>query len=250
MDSRLLFIIAAVFIDGLAGLAGGLLPSSFLQRNIVAFLSLAAGVLIGTAFLDLLPEALEGQTTQQQILQIMGATVAGFVVFYCVERFLGNHASGQKGHRHDHVGSLILVGDSMHNITDGLAITAAFLTDVRTGILTSLTVVLHELPQEVADYTILLSRGWSKASALLALFIVQLTAFIGVYIALVLASPEWNLTPYLLAFSAGGFIYIAAADLLPELYRRDDQTKPFVKLLFFALGIAVIGLTNILVAHH
>lgn len=247
-SSRILLICFAVLAEGATGLAGGLIPSTFLHKHLTALLSLAAGVLLGTAFLDLLPEALESlgtSTDSHSILFVMAAALVGFLVFFIVEHFLGSHAAGQKGHKHDHTGGLILIGDALHNITDGLAITAAFLVDIRTGALTTLTVILHELPQEVADYTILLSRGWSQTRALIGLFLVQLSAFIGVAIALKLSSAEWKFTPYILSFSAGGFIYIAAADLLPEIQRASEDTphnsKHWIRLAYFVLGILIMG---------
>ena len=234
-------IIAAVLIDGAAGLAGGLLPTAFLHRNLGALLALASGVLVGTAFLDLLPEALMGVSSPDQLHAILASCLGGFLVFLFVENFLGSHATGQTGHRHDHVGPLILVGDSFHNITDGLAIAAAFMTSTKVGIITSFTVILHELPQEIADYTILISRGWRKSRALLALLTVQLTAFIGVAGTYWFSATTLKITPHLLAFSAGGFIYIAAADLLPQLHRGNHGVGPVSRFTLFLIGIGAIG---------
>src|SRR5258708_7013818 len=114
LDSKLFCILLAVVLDGLVGLSGGLIPAAFLHRHITSFLAFAAGTLMGAAFLDLLPEAAQSGTP---ITTIMNATLIGFVLFYSVEHFLGSHASGQSGHKHDTIGPLILIGDALHNTT-------------------------------------------------------------------------------------------------------------------------------------
>lgn len=241
MDEKVLFIIVAVLLDGTAGLAGGILPASFVHRHIASLLAFAAGTLTGAAFLDLLPEALSSTTPPHEV---MIATLAGFVVFYVVESFLGSHAAGQSGHKHSAIGPMILIGDALHNATDGIAIAAAFMADTRTGIATTLAVIVHELPQEIGDFSILVAHGYSRKKALFYLFLVQLSALIGAVIALWAASAAVSAAPFLLALSAGGFIYIAAADLLPELHRQTLKAGAFVKLLSFASGLAAIALVH------
>ncbi len=261
-----IIIILAITLNGFAGLAGGLIPSSTIHTHLSKLLACAAGVLLATAFLDLLPHAFEfnqlslvpGQLLHGEVLfaanqhfsitTIFTACLIGFFAFYLIEMLFGSHATGQQGHRHDHVGPLILLGDALHNITDGLAITAAFMVNTPTGIATTATVLLHELPQEIADFTILISKGWTRKKALFWLFLVQLSAFLGMAAGLTLASEKFHFSPLVLSFSAGGFIYIAAADLLPGLHRisshhsEDDDClhEKITRVVFMGIGIGII----------
>lgn len=244
MDSKILMIIAAVLLDGVAGLAGGILPTAFVHRYIANLLAFAAGTLVGAAFLHLLPEALHDGAPPHEI---MIAALAGFVTFYVVESFLGSHAAGQSGHKHDTLGPFILVGDALHNATDGIAIAAAFMADVKTGIATTLAVIVHELPQEIGDYSILMAQGYTRRKALFALFLVQMCALIGAVGAIFAAKQMTLAAPYLMALSAGGFIYIASADLLPELQRQKSDSGPFPKLFSFCAGLGTIALLGALV---
>ncbi len=244
MTEKLIYIVLAVVLDGLAGLSGGLLPSAFVHKHIASLLAFAAGTLTGAAFLDLLPSALHDSNAQP--VAIMIACLAGFVGFYIVESFLGSHATGQGGHKHNAVGPMILVGDAIHNATDGVALAAAFMVDTKTGIATTLAVLVHELPQEIGDFAILVSHGYSRGRALFWLFLVQFSALIGALAALWVAELTAHATPMLLAVSAGGFIYIAAADLLPELQRHKPNGGALTKLLSFCSGLLIIAALQLL----
>ena len=243
MDLRLPLILIATVLDGAAALAGGLIPSSFLHRHLSRMLAFAAGTLISVAFLDLLPEALQSRIP---VLWLMLASIIGFGAFYLIEQFFGSHASGQSGHRAGVLGSFVLVGDALHNVTDGVAIAVAFLSDIRLGILTSLAVIIHELPQEIGDYSILIAQGYRKKRALFWLFVVQCTAIVGALAVYWVAHAVISATPILLALSSGGFLYIAAADLLPELQHHRGDTGRFSVPLCFFLGIAVIAVFEFL----
>lgn len=245
MTEKFIYVMIAVVLDSLAGLSGGVLPNDFVHRHISSLLAFAAGTLVGATFLDLLPEALSMGLNPHVI---MLAALTGFIVFYVVESFLGSHAAGQSGHKHSHIGPLILVGDALHNAADGIAIAAAFLADVKTGIATTIAVIVHELPQEIGDYTILISHGYTRRRALMSLLIVQCAAVLGAIAALLASAATQAASPFLMAASAGGFLYIAAADLLPELHRRKGDGSPFAKLASFSLGLGVIALLA-LIAH-
>lgn len=238
MESKFLWILAAVVLDGAAGLTGGVLPPAFVHRYIVNLLAFAAGTLLGVAFFDLLPEAIHNAP---QVHVVMIACMAGFGIFYVVESFLGSHAAGQSGHKHSTIGPMILVGDALHNTTDGVAIAAAFLADTKTGIATTLAVIVHELPQEIGDYTILVGHGYSRGRALFYLCLVQLSALVGAAGTIWAAESLAAAMPVVLGISAGGFIYIAAADLLPELQRHKSNTSNTLKFLSFCAGLALIG---------
>lgn len=242
------WILIAVLLDGAAGLAGGLIPTEFIHRHLSRFLAFAAGTLIAVAFLDLLPEAIEMGLPAEKSL---GTALVGFTLFHLLTSQLGSHAVGQSGHKHHNHSSvpLILIGDAIHNVTDGIAIAAAFLTDVKVGIVTTLTVIVHELPQEVGDYSILISNGWSKVRAMAALFAVQLSAMIGALVTYWAAQEIRVAAQYLISLSAGGFVYIAAADLLPELQRHKDASNHWLTIAAFCVGILIIALLSSLHAH-
>lgn len=250
----IVWIVLAVLVDGLAGLAGGLLPMAFVQKNIAGLLAFASGTLVGSVFLDLLPEALSSGSIETNTILVF--TLMGFLIFYSVEAFFGSHATGHGSHKHDHhhgtLGPLILLGDALHNMADGVAIAAAFMANTATGVMTTLAVVLHELPQEIGDYSILVSHGYSKKKALFSLFIVQLTALIGALGALWISNHFVNASFYFLAISAGGFLYVAAADLLPELKKkRNEGNSPLVRFLAFCGGIVLLaGLEHINTFFH
>lgn len=242
--NNIVSLFIALGLNTLASLGGGFIPSAFLHRHIEGVLSFASGVLLGAAFFDLIPEALEmGEAVGVHRPWLFGALLLGFMAFYLVELFLGSHAAGP-GHRHDHdqAGPLLLAGDALHNFADGVAMTSAFLVDPHLGWVATLGVIIHELPQEIADYAILIARGWSKSKALLALFIVQASAFLGAGASLLLSSEMQHSTSLLLMGSAGGFLYVAAADLLPSLNFRRRQPGQVTKLLLLMAGMALMAL--------
>lgn len=244
MGKNIGFIVLAVALDGLAGLSGGILPTHFVQQHITKLLAFAAGTLVGATFLHMLPEALAGSLPVHEVLL---AALVGFFAFYAVESLLGSHATGQSGHKHSTIGPMILIGDAIHNATDGVAIAAAFLADTKTGIATALAVIVHELPQEIGDYSILVAHGYSKSKALTLLFLVQLSALIGAFGTLWAAKAAADASPLLMALSAGGFLYIAAADLLPELQRQKGNGGPLSKLLSFCGGVAILSVIDLFI---
>lgn len=246
MSDKFAYVMIAVVLDSLAGLSGGILPHAFVHRHIASLLAFAAGTLVGATFLDLLPEALSMGMDPHNI---MIAALVGFIGFHCVQSFLGSHAAGQSGHQHSHIGPLILVGDALHNAADGIAIAAAFMADVKAGVATAVAVVVHELPQEIGDYAILVAHGYSRRKALLSLLAVQCAAILGALAALIASSQVAAAAPYLMAASAGGFLYIAAANLLPELHRRRGDGSPFIKLLAFGMGLGIIASLGVFFAH-
>jgi zinc and cadmium transporter len=200
-----------------------------------ALLNVAAGVLIAVAFTDLLPEALE----ESQERDIFVPAMVGFVLFFFAERFISAfHAHHEHGPRPASV--LILFGDGLHNLIDGVAITAAFLTSVPLGVATSIAIVAHEIPQEIGDMSILLANGMSKRRAVLFNFLSSLAALAGALIAFGFSEfVEENVYAFL-AVTAGLFLYIAASDLIPELHERFRMDRRPYHAVFFLLGIALI----------
>jgi zinc and cadmium transporter len=223
-----LFLISAiafvgVFSFGLSETAlNGILPS------LVGF---AAGALIGGAFLHLLPETIEMSTSMNIFLVLS----FGFILFFLLERLMWRHC--HKGVCEVHPFAYVnLVGDGVHNFIDGLVIAASFLSSIELGIVTSLAVAFHEVPQELGDFGVLVYAGLKKGRALILNFITALAALFGGVVGFSLSSLAAGAMVYLLPFAAGGFIYVAATDLIPELHREANPRKSLASSASFFLG--------------
>ena len=169
---------------------------------------------------------------------------AGFILFFVIERFLHWHHCHKEQCDVHAVSYLILFGDAIHNFIDGLIIAAAFLVNISLGIITTLVVVSHELPQELGDFGVLVYGGFERKKALLYNFIAQLTSILGGITGFFLIGST-GAAVYLLPFAAGGFIYIAASDLIPELHKQESMKKAVGAFAFFLLGIAFIIATKL-----
>ena len=204
------------------------------------FIGFAVGALLGVVFLDLLPEALEFEKADTVFLWAL----IGFLIFFLLERFLFWY------HCHDGVcsvhtaGYLVLIGDAIHNFIDGVIIAVAFLADFRLGLLTSFAVIFHELPQEVGDFVVLLHSGFSRSKAMLYNFLIALATVAGALFAFLFRTGIQDFLGIALGLVAGNFLYIAAADLIPELHHAGGQKKyaPFVQLALILLGIFLVSL--------
>ena len=211
-----------------------------LEKILFALVSFAAGALLGAAFLDLLPEALEAVGEMVFVYALVGV-----IVFYVIETFLYwyhchyGHHHHRKKHKIQPFAWLNLIGDGVHNFVDGMIIAAAYLTSVPIGIAATFAVVLHEIPQEFGDFGILVYAGISRGKALFFNFLSALTSVLGALI-VYFFSFTVNISDFLVPFAAGGFIYIASADLLPELHKERNIQRAFTQLLYFMLGIGVI----------
>lgn len=234
----LVYIIIFTFIGSILSLAGSFLllvqkkTTEVFSNNMINF---AAGVLIAVAFLDLLPEAAEEAGENNIFL----AALIGFVGFFLAERFI-QWFHYHHGHGEEASTFLILVGDGVHNFIDGVVITASFLTSIPLGITTSFAVAMHEIPQEIADMTVLLSNGLSKSKALFFNFLSALTALAGALLAYFFASYIEQYLYFFLSLTAGFFIYIAASDLIPELHEKYLENKKFSAVGIFVLGILAV----------
>jgi zinc and cadmium transporter len=225
--------------------------------------SFATGALLGAAFLGLLPEALEGAGHDDAHL-VTGAVLGGLLLFFLLEKLViwrhchEEHCEGHgpdDGHgHHDHgrrsAGTLIIIGDGLHNFVDGVLIGAAFLTDVSLGIVTALAVAAHEIPQELGDFAILLHSGYSRAKALLLNVLSSLTTVAGALLAYFGFGHDSHLLPYVIAVAVASFIYIAVADLIPGLHRRTDIAGGIKQIVLIGVGIGVIALVGDLLHHQ
>jgi zinc and cadmium transporter len=250
-------IAPVIFLTAISGglsafIAGGfmLLPARRRNALLPHLVSFATGALLGAALLALLPHALDSGAGAHGIgIALAGGIIAFFVLEKAV---LWRHchvdaceAHGPQDHHRDRASAtLILWGDAFHNILDGVLIAAAFLTDPHLGVVTTVAVFAHEIPQEVGDLAILLNGGMSRRRALTLNVAVSLTSIAGAVIAWYLLAKALQWLPYALAIAAASFLYVAVADLIPGLHRRVDAKTSIQQVILITLGIVVIAVTH------
>jgi zinc and cadmium transporter len=255
-----------------------------LKTHWVALLiSYAIGALLGASFLEILPHAL---TASGDAVATLATVLAGILAFFTLEKLVlwrhchiedcaghealahehppANHTTGHAshahrpvhdghghthGHGHGRTGLLIIIGDTFHNFVDGVLIAAAFMEDIRLGIVTALAMIAHEIPQEVGDFVILMHSGYSKARALAFNLFSSLATFLGALLAYAALGQTQTAVPTLLALAAASMIYIAIADLIPGLHQRAELRATLQQILLIGAGIATIVLTDRLVNH-
>lgn len=245
------YIIAATLCGGvLSVVIAAALTVGVLSRIVRSLVSLSAGVLLGTSLLHLLPEAFESDAGADHLF---AALLAGLLFFFLLEKVeLYRHSHHHEGddphHHHAHGfdaeqagrgGWSVLLGDSIHNFCDGLIIAGAFLADPTLGWVTALAVTAHEIPQEVGDYIVLVNAGFSRSRALLYNALSGAAAVAGGLIGYFLIRPWEDVFPYLLVVAASSFVYVAVADLLPQLQRRLHLRETLAQVLWIAVGLAV-----------
>jgi zinc and cadmium transporter len=237
--SALAWIVLASVVMTLIALLGAtllLLRPRTARALVLPLVAFAAGSLIGGALFHLLPDALArlGNTPDVWLL-----TTVGFAVFFALEQLLHwhHHHSGQR-HREQPLTYLLLIGDSLHNFIDGVAVAAAFVTDIGLGITTTIAVAAHEIPQEFGDMAVLIHGGWTRARAVIFNLLTSLTFLAGALLTYVVAA-EINVS-YLVAFAAGTFLYIGATDLVPEINKLGDLRRNLLNLAMFSLGLGVM----------
>jgi zinc and cadmium transporter len=233
-----LWVAAAVTVDGAAALVGGLLPEAWLQRRRAGLIGFAAGALLGAAMLDILPAAIELRGSQ-----VLWWAMGSFMTVALAEWSLSVHVHRRGGSPAPVPPLTLLASDALHNIADGVAIATSFLLSVPLGVVTSLAVIVHEVPEEVGDYVLLRAAGIPKRRALIALAGVQATAAIGAFGTLLAASQTQQLAGIALSLAAGTFLFIAATDLLPEVLRsqvaRRDRIEAVAGFVLGALALAI-----------
>ena len=239
MITTYIYAFASVFIISAISLLGVLMLSikeHFLTKYIFIFISLAVGSLLGDAFIHLIPEALESSSnaTLTSILIIFG-----IMIFFALEKFLHWHHHGEdKNEYHIHpVGNLVLFSDGVHNLIDGIIIGASFIVSIPLGLATTIAVILHEIPQEIGDFAVLIHAGFKKQHALWLNFISALSAVVGVLIIFILGETGENFAMWILPIAAGGFIYIAVADLIPELHKTKEIKHSITQIIAVMAGV-------------
>jgi zinc and cadmium transporter len=231
--------VAAVSAASLAGAATLVLRPGTLERAQLALISFAAGALLGDAFIHLLPEVSESPTGFD--LTASFCLLGGVIAFFVLEKVLHWHHAHYAHEEVIHpVAVTNLVGDALHNFVDGSIIAGSFLVSTELGIATSIAVVLHEIPQELGDFAILVRAGLKPRRALSLNLMSGLTAVTGA-VATLVASSVGDLERFLVPATAGAFVYIASTDLLPELHKEPDARKSVVQLLGVVGGVAVMA---------
>lgn len=233
-------IVLASLLIGFISLAGGmfLLKRGFLSEKTTAYLvSFAAGTMLAVSFFDLLPEALEASGGSGDIFIFV---LLGIVAFFLLERFVLWFHHHDSTHGVKPASYLILIGDGVHNFIDGVAIAAAFLASPALGVITTLAIAAHEIPQEIADFSILIHGGMKKIQALLFNFLSAMTALLGAVIGFYFLEGLEGAVPVLLAFTAGMFTYIACSDLIPELHKDFTRQRSWTQLIPFISGLALL----------
>ncbi len=237
--STFFFILLFGFAMSAIALVGSLtviLPEALFDKIILPLVSLAAGTLIGGAFFHLLPEAIDNIGN---VKSVYISLTAGFVAFFILEQFLHWHHCHRSSLKHHPVSYLILLADGIHNFIGGVTIAAAFLIDIKFGIIVWLIAAAHEIPQELGDFGILINSGWSRKKALLFNFLSALTIPAGALLAYMLS--DGIDISLILPFAAGNFLYIAASDLVPQLH-TEKVTEQLIHFFIFILGLLLMFL--------
>ena len=233
LSASLLTIVAMLLAAGLV------LAAPWRARPLVvsALLSYAVGSLLGAAFLGLLPHAVD----RAGVSRVFAVTLAGMVLFFALEKLvLWRHCHDGRCEIHGAAGPLILMGDALHNFVDGVVIAGAFLTAIPLGFATTLAVLAHEIPQELGDFAILLDRGYTPNRALAFNTLSSLTTPLGALLGYFILETVQRSLPDVLALSAASFLYIATADLIPDLHKRVTLTSSLSQLFLLLLGVGTI----------
>lgn len=233
--------VAVVSLISLVGVFTLSLGQEKLKKISLILVSFAVGSLFGDALIHLLPEAFS-QIENALLTSLL--VLAGVVFFFILEKFLRwrhCHEIGCPEHSQP-LAAINLMGDSVHNFIDGILIAASYLVSLPIGLATTLAVVFHEIPQEIGNFGVLVHAGFSAKKALFFNFLSALTAILGTLIALFIGAASQSFALWLLPLTAGGFLYIAGADLLPELHRENRLKNSFWQLGLMLLGIGIMVL--------
>ena len=252
--STLSWIIVVALAGGLLSVvAAAALDIALGAQRIGILISYAIGALLGAAFLEILPHALEHGEPHRMAATVLFGILAFFVLEklvlwrHCHHTHCEAHDAHAPAHDHGRSGLLILVGDTFHNFVDGILIAAAFLESTELGIVTALAIIAHEIPQEVGDYLILLHSGYSRLKAIAFNLLSSLATLVGAMLAYLALSELQEWIPSLLGLAAASMIYVAVADLIPGLHKRTELKATLQQVLLIGLGVASIGVVQALV---
>jgi zinc and cadmium transporter len=250
IDSTLLSILLATIIAGVLSItAAAVFSFTLLSKMVDRMVSLSVGILLSTSLLHALPEAFESKADTHTLF---AALLGGLLAFFLLEKFAilrhSHHYEGDgHGHAHGHdaheagkAGWMILVGDGLHNFTDGILIAAAFLADPTVGLVTAMAIIAHEIPQEIGDFIVLLNAGFTRARAYAYNLICSGMSIVGGLVGYMMLERGMQWIPYVLVFASSGFIYIAVSDLMPQMQRRATLRETIPQIVLIALGVAIV----------
>lgn len=245
MDKNFIYALCASSFVSILSFIGAvvlLLKERLLNSILIFLVATSAGCLMGGAFFHLLPESIE---LSKNAVHTSIYVIAGFIVFFVLERYLHwRHCHKDRCSIHA-FSYLNLIGDGVHNLFDGLIIGASFVVDVSVGLTTTFAIIMHEIPQELGDFGVLIYGGFSKTKALFYNFLSGATAIIGTLIGYHFSNHVSTLQEVILAAAAGGFIYIAACDLIPELHKQSDAKRSTLSMIFFIIGVVFMLLLKV-----
>jgi zinc and cadmium transporter len=233
----LIWIVLALMLNSLIGLLGVFsifFKNKILNRIIFPLVSFSSGTLFGGSLYNLFVEGLE----EIGILQSINWFIFGFILFFFLERVLKWHHCHEIKCKVHPFSYLIFIGDAIHNIVDGLVITSTFLIDIKLGILTTFLIIVHEVPQELSNFATAIYGGMKRNKAIIFTFLSQITCVVGGIFGYYFLSREMLLP--LLPFAAGGFIYVAASDLIPKLHKEKNFKKSLISFILFLIGLMFI----------
>jgi len=247
MINTWLYALISVFIVSLVSLVGVItlvVSLEKLKKILIFLVSFSAGALLGDAFLHILPEISSETGFTQKIAVLM---IAGMILFFILEKYIHwthCHEPLSAGHPH-HLAAMNLIGDGLHNFLDGLIIAASYAISLPLGLATSLAIIFHEIPQEIGDFGILLHAGFSKKRAIYYNLLSAFTAIIGTIFGLLLKNSSEHFSVIILPVAAAGFIYIATADLIPELHKETKMSRSFMQIISLIAGFLIMYLLTL-----
>jgi zinc and cadmium transporter len=223
---------------------------ALLSAWVPRMVSYAVGVLLAAAFLELIPQAVAQASEPEPLFAVVLAGVLGFFLLEKAALWRHRHEHAHADHGVRRAGPLVIVGDGFHNFVDGILIAAAFTADWTIGITTAAAIIAHEIPQEIGDFMVLLNAGYSRRKALLLNIGSGLASVVGGVAGYFMLDRASAAIPFVLALAAASFIYVAVADLIPDLHRSNDGRSTLWQVGLIALGLATIALPHALLHHH
>nr|WP_267875821.1 MULTISPECIES: ZIP family metal transporter [Duganella] len=243
-------MILATTLAGVVSIsAAAVFSFTLLSKVVERMVSLSVGLMLATSLLHALPEAFDSTASPRSLFATL---LGGLLAFFVLEKLAimrHSHHHEHDGHHHHHghdkseagkAGWMILVGDGMHNFTDGILIAAAFLADPQLGLVTGLAIIAHEIPQEIGDFIVLLNAGFSRTRAYVYNLLCSLLSIAGGLLGYYFLDRASSLIPYVLVFASSGFIYIAVSDLMPQMQRRATLRESVPQVLLIATGVAIV----------
>lgn len=250
MEIQTVYTLGSVIIVSVVSFVGVFafsISDRFFGHAVRGFVALAAGALLGDVFLHIIPETFELASNSANAALMIIAGILGFFILESVLKW--HHTHTVKGHAsagRAYLGHMILVSDGVHNFLDGVVIGASYFAGIEIGIATTIAVVLHEIPQEIGDFGVLIHAGYSRMRALMLNFASALTAILGALVVIIFGSSVGALVPIALAVAAGMFVYVALSDLIPELHDHKGARHIVLELIVICLGIGAMYLLTFL----